>query len=138
MGAAGAIHLASEQVGTRGEQHLCNSTCDPGRGYVGGWFGVGLGPGLEGRGLGLRGAQLGLGEPLHHGAVLRVTLLAATLLLTTVLGRHKVVAAVVAEDAAAQSAQTGHRHREGTGTERAQVRVRRGNRPTLNFRKPTR
>jgi len=83
-------------------------TCDSGGGCVrGGRLRAGLrpGPGSGGACLGVGGAQLGLGEALHHVAVLRVALPAAAFLLPAVLGHHKVVAAVVAEDAPAQPAQ---------------------------------
>lgn len=61
-----------------------------------------LGSALRRRRPSVRGAKLRLREPLHHGAVLAVTVPAAALLLAAVLGHHIVVAAVVAEDASAE------------------------------------
>lgn len=61
-----------------------------------------LSPGLGRRRLSVRGAKLRLREPLHHGAVLAVTVPAAALLLAAVLGHHVVVAAIVTEDASAE------------------------------------
>lgn len=82
---------------------VCSSlTCHPRCGFVGGGFGVWLSPGLGRRRLSVRGAKLRLREPLHHGAVLAVTVPAAALLLAAVLGHHIVVAAVVTEDASAE------------------------------------
>jgi hypothetical protein len=77
-------------------------TCNPGSRFVGGWFGEWVRPNYGGRQLGVGGTQLTLCEPLHHGSMLGVTLPTATLLFPTVLGHHKVVTAVVAEDASTQ------------------------------------
>jgi hypothetical protein len=85
-------------------------TCHPGGGFVRGGLRVRLRPGSGvGWCLGLGRTQLCPGEALHHVPVLAVAFPAAALLLPAVLGRHKVVAAVVAEDAAAQPAERVHR-----------------------------
>ena len=77
-------------------------TCYPGCGFIWGWFRRWLRSSSRWRRLSVWRTQLCLGEPLHHCAVLGVTVPAAALLLPAVLGHYKVIAAVVAEDATAK------------------------------------
>lgn len=91
-------------------QRFCSPlTCHPGSGYIGDGLGVWLSSFLRRRRLRVRGAKLRLREPLHHGAVLTVTVPAAALLLAAVLGHHVVVAAVVTEDASTEPEKQKHR-----------------------------
>jgi len=75
-------------------------TCYSGSGFVWSWFRSWLQTNSRWRGLHIGRTQLCLCEPLHHCTVLGVAVPAAALLLPAVLGHYKVVAAVVAEDAA--------------------------------------
>lgn len=79
---------------------MCLSlTCYPGNRSIWGWFRRWLRSSSGWRRLRVWRTQLCLCEPLHHRIVLGVTVPAAALLFPTVLGHHKVVAAVVTEDA---------------------------------------
>lgn len=89
-----------------GSSYFCRAerlTCHSRGGCVRSWFRRRLRSRSIWRRLCICRTELCFCESLHHCSVLGVTLLAASLLLPTLFGHHKVVAAVVAEDATTES-----------------------------------